>query len=56
MARTLRGEGLRLGLQQGKLEKAAEIARNLLATGIDPRVISQATGLSHQKLTALRRK
>ncbi|MEM7496088.1 MAG: hypothetical protein AAF471_08265 [Myxococcota bacterium] len=40
------------GLRRGKLE----VARNLLATGVELKIISQAIGLSRQKLAALRKK
>ncbi|MEM7494738.1 MAG: Rpn family recombination-promoting nuclease/putative transposase [Myxococcota bacterium] len=48
--------GLEKGLEKGKLERSMEIARNLLAAGIDLKLIAGATGLSRQKLVALRRK
>lgn len=45
-------QGLERGLEKGKLE----VARNLLATGVELKIIAHATGLSRQKLVALRRK
>jgi len=51
----LRGveRGLEQGLEQGKLEKALEIARKLLKQGLDLKIITQATGLSVRKITAM---
>ncbi|MEM7495796.1 MAG: Rpn family recombination-promoting nuclease/putative transposase, partial [Myxococcota bacterium] len=44
------------GLRRGKLEKALEIARNLLSKGMPVAAIAEVTGLSEQKLTALRKR
>ncbi|MEM7495455.1 MAG: hypothetical protein AAF471_04825 [Myxococcota bacterium] len=46
--------GLEKGREKGKLERSVEIARNLLSTGVEPKIVAQATGLSRQKLLALR--
>ncbi|MEM7495594.1 MAG: hypothetical protein AAF471_05580 [Myxococcota bacterium] len=57
MARTLRGEGLRLGLQQGRQQgmqqEREEIARNLLGEGIPTATIAKVTHLPHQQIQEL---
>nr|VFJ69215.1 MAG: hypothetical protein BECKDK2373B_GA0170837_12374 [Candidatus Kentron sp. DK] len=40
-------------MQQGKQEKAVEMARTLLGDGIDVGVISKASGLSEEELWKL---
>lgn len=47
-------EGLMKGLEEGKRKKSLEIARNLLALGVDVQVICQASGLSEQDIEALK--
>ncbi|MEM7494764.1 MAG: hypothetical protein AAF471_01190 [Myxococcota bacterium] len=47
--------GLQQGLQKGKLERSAEIARNMLREGIPAATIARVTGLPRHELTALRR-
>ncbi|MCL6626629.1 MAG: transposase [Alicyclobacillus shizuokensis] len=53
-----RQEGLKKGRQEGLKEgaerKAKEVARNLLAEGIDVDVIAKATGFSREKIDSLR--
>jgi predicted transposase/invertase (TIGR01784 family) len=44
------------GEQQGKQNKALEIARNLLAKGVDPALVADTTGLSIEELTTLSKK
>ncbi|MEM7495493.1 MAG: hypothetical protein AAF471_05025 [Myxococcota bacterium] len=58
IARTLKGEGLRQGLQegmqQGELNKAVEIARNMLSEGIPTATIVKVTHLPQQRIQELR--
>ncbi|MEM7494752.1 MAG: Rpn family recombination-promoting nuclease/putative transposase [Myxococcota bacterium] len=44
------------GKREGELNKAMEIARNLLAKGLPIATIAEATGLSRSKLATLRKK
>ncbi len=41
------------GLEEGKVERNVEIARNMLSMGMDLRLISSATGLSSQEIKGL---
>lgn len=46
-------KGIQRGIQQGEHRKACEIARQLLASGIDRPVIKLSTGLSDQEIDTL---
>ena len=46
-------EGRAAGLAEGRAEGRAEDARNLLALGVDPEIISKATGISIEELQNL---
>jgi hypothetical protein len=46
-------EGLKEGLEQGQQQKALEIARSLLAEGLDPAIVAKTTGLSSDDLANL---
>ena len=48
-----RAEGLAEGLAEGRAEGRAEDARNFLALGVDPEIISKATGISIEELQNL---
>jgi hypothetical protein len=48
-----REEGLREGMQEGERKKALEDARNLRSLGVSDKIISQATGLTLDEITAL---
>mgnify|MGYP001378776226 CR=1 FL=1 len=47
-----RAEGLQQGLQQGELKKAEEVARNLLARGMDADTVAEVTGLPPERVQA----
>ncbi len=53
LAEQLEQKGLEKGLQKGRSEQARDIARNLLALGLDRATIEHATGLSPSELSAL---
>jgi predicted transposase/invertase (TIGR01784 family) len=42
-----------LGLQKGQQETRIEIARNLIAENVNPKIIAQASGLSLEEVKAL---
>jgi predicted transposase YdaD len=46
-------EGEMLGLQKGQQEARIEIARNLIAENVNPKIIAQASGLSLEEVNAL---
>ena len=48
-----RQEGEAIGLEKGRQEAAEEIAKNLLANGLDPAVIAKATGLTEEQIKVL---
>lgn len=48
-----REEGIAQGREEGSTEKALEIARNLLRTGISPKDIAAATGLSEETILSI---
>lgn len=47
-------EGMELGKQEGEQAKALEIARNMLANGLEVALIAQLTGLTQDAIKALR--
>ena len=53
VAEQLRLEGRQEGRQEGRSERDREIARNLLAIGLDRASIEHATGLSNAELDAM---
>ena len=48
-----RAEGLSQGRAEGRAEGAADIAKNMLAMGMEPEIIAQATGLTAEQIAAL---
>jgi predicted transposase/invertase (TIGR01784 family) len=46
-------KGKKEGLKEGQQQKALEIARSLLAKGIEPIIVAETTGLSPDELAAL---
>ena len=46
-------QGIEQGIEQGETRKALEIAKNLLAQGLDLQTISNVTGLSEQQIQSL---
>jgi cobalamin-dependent methionine synthase I len=48
-----REEGIEKGVEEGARRRAVEIARAMLARGIDPVLIAEVTGLSEDELNAL---
>ena len=44
-------QGVQQGLEQGKVESKTEIARNMLAKGLDVDLIVSVTGLSSQEVS-----
>ncbi|EDN64972.1 hypothetical protein BGP_6634 [Beggiatoa sp. PS] len=46
-------KGKKEGLKEGQQQKALEIARSLLAEGLDPAIVAKTTGLSIDDLVAL---
>lgn len=53
---TLMNEAQQAGFEQGKMEKAIETAKNLLKSGIDKKIIINATGLSKEQIMTLNEK
>src|SRR5476649_2180756 len=53
IAEQLEQKGRSIGLQEGRSERDNEIARKMLAMGLDRATIELATGLSGQELDAL---
>jgi len=49
-----REEGLQEGLKQGKREAFMEIARSMLAKGLDRTMVIQLTGFSEEELAQIR--
>lgn len=47
-------EGLEQGLAEGKHETQIQIAKNMLAAGLDPNLISTTTGLSPDEINDLK--
>ena len=45
--------GEQQGIQTGEQQKTLEIARNLLAKGLDPALVADATGISIDELAAI---
>ncbi|EDN65030.1 hypothetical protein BGP_6178 [Beggiatoa sp. PS] len=45
--------GKKEGLKEGQQQKALEIARSLLAKGIEPPIVAETTGLSPNELATL---
>ncbi|MDM8558654.1 Uma2 family endonuclease [Candidatus Parabeggiatoa sp. HSG14] len=46
-------KGVEQGLQKGRLAEKQEIARNMLAAGIEPTIVSKTTGISSADLATL---
>jgi predicted transposase/invertase (TIGR01784 family) len=46
--------GMQIGIEKGKLEGKLEIAKNLLAKGLDEQFVSETTGLTIQDIKKLR--
>jgi predicted transposase/invertase (TIGR01784 family) len=46
-------QGLEKGIEKGRVSEKQEIARNLLAKGIEPMVVAETTGLSSEELATL---
>ena len=49
-----RMEGMQLGEAKGRLEAVREMARNMLAKGIDSETITCITGISADELATMR--
>ena len=49
-----RDEGLEEGLEKGATQSKAEIARALLAKGIDSAIVQECTGLTPEEVAALK--
>ena len=47
------GEGIDIGLEQGKLDEKLEIAKNMLEENIDTSIISKITGLTKKQIENL---
>ena len=47
-------QGIEQGIAQGKEQKAIEIARNLLALGVDVDTIARSSGLTEAQIEALK--
>ncbi len=47
-------QGIQRGILQGKEQKAIEIARNLLALGVDVDTIVKSSGLTQEQVKALK--
>ena len=52
----LRHEGIQQGRQEGMVARTMEVAQNMLSKGMAVTTIAEVTGLSRQKLAALRKK
>jgi len=52
---TAEEKGVKKGRQGALIEKTLEIARNLIALGLDNETIIKATGLTHEQIEALRK-
>ena len=48
-----RAEGEQIGMKKGEHLKAIEIAKNLKLSGLSAEIISKATGLSEEEISAL---
>ena len=48
-----REEGIKEGIEKGEKKKALEIAKNLLESGVDIKLIMQSTGLSEEEIKKL---
>ena len=46
-------QGIKQGIEQGQKEEKLEIAKNMLAEGMDVNVIVKITGLSEKEIQAL---
>ncbi|NJK63714.1 MAG: Rpn family recombination-promoting nuclease/putative transposase [Synechococcaceae cyanobacterium SM2_3_1] len=49
-----REEGIHIGEERGELRAKEQIARNLIAAGLDPQLIAEATGLTLEQILALK--
>src|SRR5690606_16930464 len=47
-------EGMEKGVEKGKFERSIEIAKELLASGVDMDIIISATGLSRKQIERLK--
>lgn len=47
-------KGIKIGEKKGEKKKAIEIAKGLLASGIDKKVVAKTTGLSSKEIAALK--
>lgn len=52
---TARDEGIALGLEKGRAEGIASVARNLVASGMDMDMICSVTKLSKEAIEAIRK-
>ena len=48
-------DGKEAGLEQGERKKAIESARNLLASGVEPKIIAQANGLPLEEVISIQK-
>ena len=51
---TARDEGRAEGLEEGRAQGVADVAKKMLAAGMDVQMISSVTGLSVQEIEAIR--
>ena len=51
--KTARNEGIAIGEEKGRDEKAVEVARSMLRDGLDPSLVSRYTGLPTSELDSL---
>ena len=49
-----KAEGLELGMAEGKNQKALDIARNMLADGVDINLIIKYSGLTQEQIEKLK--
>jgi predicted transposase/invertase (TIGR01784 family) len=47
-------EGMEKGMEKGKHERSVEIARELLANGVDTTIIMTSTGLTREQIERLK--
>ena len=47
-------EGMELGMEKGMNQKALDIARNMLADGVDINLISKYSGLTQEQIEKLK--
>ena len=46
-------KGIEKGIEKGRKDSVIEIARNLLANGVSPEIVSASTGLSLDEIAGL---